>query len=62
VRVDKPIVGPVALAVWDAGEVDLAGSDDGPALDLVEGVSVDVELVVERVVAADLRDRGAGCC
>ena len=54
VRVDEPVVRPVALALGDTGEVDLADGDHGTALGVVERVAVDVELGVERVVAADL--------
>ena len=51
---DRAVVGPVPLALRDAGEIDLAHCDNGASLLAIDLVSVDVELVIEGVVAADL--------
>ena len=54
VRVHGPVVGPVALTVGNAGKVDLTHGNHGTAVFATDVVSVDVETIIERVVAANL--------
>ncbi|CAB4755887.1 unannotated protein [freshwater metagenome] len=51
---DGAVIRPVALALRDACEVDLAHRHDRASLVSVDLIAIDIELVVERVVATDL--------